>query len=95
MTKAQKKIVDSSMDLEKQVLGQVKELIYFAILLDESADLSNCTILICFVQYENDGNIKKELLTLSCVNLSGRTTNSEIFRLPNNYLQKAYTGKNV
>ena len=73
-----------AMDVEEQVLNQVKKLKDFIIHVDESTDLSNCTIFICFDQYKNDDSIMEELFC--CLKLPGRTTNSNIFGSLNNYL---------
>ena len=51
-----------AVDVEEQVIEQVKKSKYFAIQCDESIALSNCAILVCFVQYEIEGSIMKEFL---------------------------------
>ena len=71
------------MDIEQQVIEEVKKSLYFAIQLDESIDVSNCAILLCFVRYKGKTDFKEELLCY--IDLPGRTTGSEIFRLLNTY----------
>ena len=76
---------DMAVNVEEQVIEQVKKSKYFAIQLDKSTDLSNCAILVCFVRYENEGSIIEEFLCT--LQLPRRTTSSEIFRSINNYVQ--------
>ena len=63
-----------------------KEVLYYAIHRDESTDVSNCAVLLCFVRYMGITNVKEELLW--SINLPGRSTGSEIFRLLNEYFRK-------
>ena len=78
----QRRIEDFAMDIEQQV----KKSPYFAIQLDESNDVSNCAILLCFVRYKGKTDFKEELLCY--IDLPGRTTGSEIFRLLNTYFSE-------
>ena len=82
----QRRIEDMAMDIEQQVIEEVKKSPYFAIQLDESTDVSNCTILPCFIRYKGKTDFKEELLC--CINLPGRTTGSEIFTLLNKYFSE-------
>ena len=77
----QQRIEDIAMDIEQQVIEEVKKSPYFAIQLDESTDVSNCAIPLCFVRYKGKTDLKEELLCY--IDLPGRTTGSEIFRLLN------------
>ena len=79
----QQTIEDMAKDIEQQVVEEVKKSLYDAIRLDESTDVSNCAVLLCFVSYKGITNVKEELLC--SINLPGRTTGSEIFRLLNDY----------
>ena len=79
-------IKDIAMDIEQQVIEEVKKSPYFAIQLDESTDMSNCAILLCFVRYKGKTDFKEELLCY--IDLLGRTTGSEIFRLLNTYFNE-------
>ena len=74
------------MDIEQQVKEEVKISPYFAIQLDESTDLSNCAILLCFVRYRRKTDFKEELICY--IDLPGRTIGSEIFRLLNTYFSE-------
>ena len=82
----QRRIEDIAMDIKQQVIEEVKKSPYFAIQLDESTDVSNCAILLCFVHYKGKTDFKKELLCY--IDLLGRTTGSEIFRLLNTYFSE-------
>ena len=82
----QRRIEDIAMDIEQQVIEEVKKSPYFAIQLDESTDVSNCAILLCFVRYKGKTDFKEELLCY--IDLPGRTTGSEIFRLLNTYFSE-------
>ena len=82
----QRKIKDIAMDIEQQVIEEVKKSPYFAIQLDESTDVSNCAILLCFVRYKEKTDFKEELLCY--IDLPGLTTGSEIFRLLNTYFSE-------
>ena len=80
----QRRIMDMAVDVEEQLIEQVKKSKYFAIQLDKSTDLSNCAILVCFVRYVNEGRVMKDFL---CdLKLPGRTTSLEIFRSLNKYV---------
>ena len=82
----QRRIEDIAMDIEQQVIEEVKKSPYFAIQLDESTDVSNCAILLCFVRYKGKTDFKEELFCY--IDLPGRTTGSEIFRLLNTYFSE-------
>ena len=47
-------MMDMAVDVEEQVMEQVKKSKYFSGQLDESIDLSNCAIFVCLVRYENE-----------------------------------------
>ena len=61
----------------------VKNLTFYSIQLDESTDVSNEALLLCFVRVECDGELQEELLC--SLNLSGRTTSLEIFTALDSY----------
>ena len=82
----QRRIMDMAVDVEEQVTELVKKSKYFAIHLDESTDLSNCAVLVCFVRYVNEGRVMKSFLC--SLKLPGRTTSLKIFRSLNNYVQE-------
>ena len=59
------RMVNMAIDVVEQVLEQVKHSKYDATQFDESTDLSNCAVFVCFVQYKNDDSIKEELFVVS------------------------------
>jgi hypothetical protein len=81
----QRRIVDMATDIEEQVVEGIKKSRCFAIQLDESTDVSNNAILLCFVRYSEDEDFREELLC--CLDLPGRTTSSEIFSALDEYFQ--------
>ena len=81
----QRRIMDMAVDVEEQLIEQVKKSKYFAVRLDGSTDLSNCAV-VCFVRYVNEGRVMEDFLC--SLKLPGRTTSSEIFRSLNNYVQE-------
>ena len=76
-------------DIGQRVMEEAKKSLYYAIQLDESTDVSNCAVPHCLVRYKGITNVKEELHC--CINLPGRATGSEIFRLLNEYLCKNKT----
>ena len=76
--------MDMAVDVEEQLIEQVKKSKYFAMQLDKSTDLSNCAILVCFVRYENEGRVMEDFLC--SLKLPRRTTSLEIFRSLNKYV---------
>ncbi|XP_044300501.1 transcription intermediary factor 1-beta isoform X6 [Varanus komodoensis] len=81
----QRRIVDMASDIEEQIVEGIKKSKFFAIQLDESTEVNNHAILICFVRYTEEENFREELLC--CLELPGRTTSSEIFNALNEYFQ--------
>lgn len=79
----QQRSLDMAMDVEQQLVEEVKKSKYFAIQLDESTDVSNCAILLCYVRYKGEEDFKEELFC--CISLPSKTTGSEIFRSLNEY----------
>ncbi|KAG2466396.1 SCND3 protein, partial [Polypterus senegalus] len=80
-----RRIVEMAIDIENQVVEGIKKSRCFAIQLDESTDVSNHAILLCFVRYSEDEDIREELLC--CLDLPGRTTGSAIFNALDEYFQ--------
>uniref|UniRef100_A0A8C6V644 Uncharacterized protein n=1 Tax=Naja naja TaxID=35670 RepID=A0A8C6V644_NAJNA len=77
------RIEDMAEDIENQVIEMVKNSPFYSIQLDESTDISNKVLLLCFVRVECEGELQEELLC--SLNLPGRTTSSEIFEALNSY----------
>ena len=61
----QRRIMDMEVDVEEQLIEQVKKSKYFAIQLDKTTDFSNCAILVCFVRYVNEGRVMQDFLLWS------------------------------
>ncbi|XP_026546538.1 SCAN domain-containing protein 3-like isoform X1 [Notechis scutatus] len=78
-----RRIEDMAEDIENQVINMVKNSPFYAIQLDESTDVSNKALLLCFVRIECEGELQEELLC--SLNLPGRTTSSEIFEALSSY----------
>ena len=70
-------------DIENQVIKMVKDSLFYSIQLDESTDVSNKALLLCFVKVECEGELLEELLC--SLNLRGRTTSFEIFKALDSY----------
>ena len=49
-------------DIECQLLERIESSPHYSILLDESTDVSNAALLLVFVRYCADGNIRDDLL---------------------------------
>lgn len=82
----QRRIFDLSDDVESQLVNKIKDSKFFAIQMDESTDVSNKAILLCYVRYieQEIEDVKEELLC--CLELKSFTTSAEIFDAINNYL---------
>lgn len=78
-----RRIEEMAEDIENQVIIMVKNSPFYSIQLDESTDVNNKALLLCFVRLEYEGNLLEELLC--SLNLPGRTTSSEIFETLNSY----------
>lgn len=81
-----RRIEEMADDIENQVIIMVKNSPFYSIQLDESTDVSNKALLLCFVRVEYGGGLQEELLC--SLNLPGRTTSSEIFEALDSYFQK-------
>jgi len=72
-----RRVEEMTEDIEDQVIIMVKNSPFYSIQLDESTDVRNKALLLCFVRVEYEGELQEELLY--SLNLPGRTTSSEIF----------------
>jgi hypothetical protein len=79
-----RRIEDMAEDTENQVIEMVKNSTFYSIQLDESTDITNKAVLLCFVRFECQEELKEELLC--SLNLPGTTTGSEIFDALNGYV---------
>ena len=75
-----KRIAD---DIENQIIKIVKNSPFYSIQLDESTDVSNKALLLCFVRVECEGELQEELLC--SLNLPGRTISFEILKALDSY----------
>ncbi|XP_045714387.1 zinc finger MYM-type protein 6 isoform X3 [Phyllostomus hastatus] len=80
------RIDELSADIEDQLIQKVKESKWFALQIDESSEVSNITLLLCYVRFiDNDcSDIKEELLC--CIEMPSQVTGIEIFELINKYI---------
>ena len=57
-----RRIDEMSEDILEQVIGEIKNSAYFALALDESTDVANCSQLLVYARYLKDGDLKEEFL---------------------------------
>ena len=50
--------------MEDQLIGQIKLAKYFSLQLDECTDVANMAILMVYVRFEHEGNLKDEFFFL-------------------------------
>ena len=67
-----RRIKEMADHIENQVIKMVKNSPFYSIQLDESTDVSNKALLLCFVRVECEGELQEELFC--SLNLPGRTT---------------------
>ena len=72
----QRRILDMSEDVKKQVVNEIKASPRFSFQVDESIDISSCAQLLVFVRYIHSGDIKEEFLF--CSELDTTTTSADI-----------------
>ncbi|XP_012578182.1 PREDICTED: zinc finger MYM-type protein 6 isoform X2 [Condylura cristata] len=80
------RIDELSADIEDQLIQKVRESKWFALQIDESSEISNTTLLLCyirFIDYECS-EVKEELLC--CIEMPSQITGFEIFELINKYI---------
>lgn len=77
------------MDIEEQVIDKIKLSKWFSIQLDESTDISQKAILLCYVRFIDFqiSELCEDLLC--CCELPSNTTGSEIFKQLNEYIKKS------
>ncbi|CAM5143360.1 unnamed protein product [Eretmochelys imbricata] len=73
-------------DMEDQLIGQIKLAKYFSLQLDESTDVANMAILMVYVRFEHEGDLKEEFLFSA--SLPTKTTSSELFKTVSDYVNK-------
>ncbi|XP_015685817.1 protein ZBED8-like, partial [Protobothrops mucrosquamatus] len=79
---------DMSADILDQVIQEIKSapLPIFSIQLDESTDVANCSQLLVYVRYINDGDFKDEFLF--CKPLETTTTARDVFDIVGSFLKE-------
>ena len=82
-----RRIDDMSADIIEQVIQEIKSapLGIFSIQLDESTDVANCSQLLVYVRYINEGEFKDEFLF--CKPLETTTTAHDVFDTVGSFLQ--------
>ena len=78
-----RRISEMADDIENQVIKMVKNSPFYSIQTDESTDVSNKALLLCFVRVKCEGELQEELLC--SLNFLGRTTSFEIFTALDSY----------
>lgn len=83
-----RRINDISVDIEEQVIDKIKLSKWFSIQLDESTDVSQKAILLCYVRFIDFqiSELCEDLLC--CCELPSHTTGSEVFKRLNEYIKK-------
>lgn len=79
-----RRIDDITEDIKKQLLERLNESPWYALQVDESADVDNKAILLVYVRYIFQDNVHEHIL---CVcSLLTNTTGAEIFKSLNDYI---------
>ncbi|VVC46493.1 Ribonuclease H-like domain, partial [Cinara cedri] len=79
-----KKRIDSlSGNIKEQLLRRINECDYFSLQLDESTDITNKSILLCYVRYNYENTIFEDILFVTSLI---RTTAEEIFTKINEFI---------
>ncbi|XP_055110638.1 zinc finger MYM-type protein 6 isoform X1 [Symphalangus syndactylus] len=82
----QHRIDELSADIEDQLIQKVRESKWFALQIDESSEISNITLLLCYIRFIDYDcrDVKEELLF--CIEMPTQITGFEIFELINRYI---------
>ena len=83
-----KKMADN---IENQVIKIIKNSPFYSIQLNESTDVNNKALLLCFVRVECEGELQEELLC--SLNLPDRPTSFEIFKALGTYFLEQQLNK--
>ncbi|XP_058992471.1 zinc finger MYM-type protein 6 isoform X2 [Mustela lutreola] len=80
------RIDELSADIEDQLIQKVRKSKWFALQVDESSEISNMTLLLCYIRFidYDCSDIKEELLC--CIEMPSQITGFEIFELINKYI---------
>ncbi|XP_060870180.1 zinc finger MYM-type protein 6-like [Metopolophium dirhodum] len=83
-----RRINDISVDIEEQVIDKIKLSKWFSIQLDESTDVSQMAIWLCYVRFIDFQTSELCEDLLCCCELPSHTTGSEVFKRLNEYIKK-------
>ncbi|XP_008579909.1 PREDICTED: SCAN domain-containing protein 3 [Galeopterus variegatus] len=79
-----RRIQELANDMEDQLIEQIKLAKYFSLQLDECRDIANMIILLVYVRFEHDDDIKEEFFFSA--SLPANTTSSELYESVKNYV---------
>ncbi|XP_032254826.1 SCAN domain-containing protein 3 isoform X2 [Phoca vitulina] len=79
-----RRIQELASDMEDQLIEQIKEAKYYSLQLDECRDIANMVILLVYVRFEHDDDIKEEFFFSA--SLPTNTTSSELYEALKNYV---------
>ncbi|XP_049742807.1 SCAN domain-containing protein 3 [Elephas maximus indicus] len=79
-----RRIQELANDMEDQLIEQIKLAKYFSLQLDECRDIANMVILLVYVRFEHDDDIKEEFFFSAA--LPTNTTSSELYEAVKNYI---------
>ena len=79
-----RRIQELANDMEDQLIEQIKLAKYFSLQLDECRDIANMIILLVYVRFEHDDDIKEEFFFSA--SLPTNTTSSELYEAVKNYV---------
>uniref|UniRef100_K7GA61 DUF4371 domain-containing protein n=1 Tax=Pelodiscus sinensis TaxID=13735 RepID=K7GA61_PELSI len=79
-----RRIEEMVKNIEEMLIHQLQNSQFFALQLDESTDIADSANVMCFVRYDYESSIQKDLLF--CKPLPTKTTAAEIFKLINEFI---------
>ncbi|XP_003801892.1 SCAN domain-containing protein 3 isoform X1 [Otolemur garnettii] len=79
-----RRIQELANDMEDQLIEQIKLARYFSLQLDECRDIANMIILLVYVRFEHNDDIKEEFFFSA--SLPTNTTSSELYEAVKNYI---------
>ncbi|XP_012590098.1 PREDICTED: SCAN domain-containing protein 3 [Condylura cristata] len=79
-----RRIQELANDMEDQLIEQIKLAKYFSLQLDECREIANMIVLLVYVRFEHDDDIKEEFFFSA--SLPTNTTNSELYEAVKNYI---------
>ncbi|XP_048206801.1 zinc finger MYM-type protein 6 isoform X2 [Perognathus longimembris pacificus] len=81
-----RRIEELSADIEDQLIQKVRESKWFALQIDESSEISDVTLLLCYIRFidYDCSDVKEELLF--CIEMPSPVSDTEIFEVINKYI---------